>query len=99
MILVFNLSFKILNIQGYDNKEEKIDTLRKKLKILKTALLKERQAKSLVESEVQELRRKFELLTSELDEKDKNNLKLHREIDELQEKLIQERNNLDVIKK
>ena len=34
-----------------------------------------------------------------LDEKDKNNLKLHREIDELQEKLIQERNNLDVKKK
>ena len=65
-----NLTFeKIKLFQGYENKEEKIEVLRKKLKILKGALIKERQAKSLVDQEVGEYRRKHELLYLELDEK------------------------------
>lgn len=71
--------------------------MRKKLKILKNALLKERQAKILSEQEANEFRRKQELLISELDDKEKTSIKLHKEIDDLQEKLIQERNISDVI--
>lgn len=60
---------------GVENKEEKIEILRKKLKILKAALIKERQAKGLVDQEIGEFKRRNQLLQTELDEKVINNSK------------------------
>jgi len=71
--------------------QNEVKTLKKKLKILKDAILKERDIIKNQDERIKELSKKNELLEKEMDNKEEDRVRLGKEIQKLQDMVISER--------